>query len=268
MRNPKPLLSIVIATFNEEKNIKDCLKSIKDIADEIIIVDGQSTDKTPQIAKKMGATIISVPNKPDDFHANKQLGIDKAKGEWILQLDADERVTKPLAKEIESLIKSNTVLEGYAIPRKNWFLGRFLTKGGAYPDPVVRLFKQGKGSFSNQTIIDNSITTSNVHAQIQIASEVGILTQDLIHYGDLEIERYLKRLNRYTTLEAENLQKLGFETNLVKSIDYLVAKPIYWFFKRYLRHRGYVDGFQGFLFALLSALHYPIIYLKIWEKTK
>lgn len=292
MTNKSINLSVVIATYNEEKNIAACLESVKNIADEIIIIDGQSTDETPEIAQNLGAKVISVPNKPNDFHANKQLGIDKATGEWILQLDADERVSTELESEIKIITKQNSSLldeketsenkpshlqatsykqqaiNGFAIPRKNWFLGRFLTKGGVYPDYVVRLFRKGKGSFPKSKIINNSITTSNVHAQIEIKGILGHLKNDLIHYGDMEIERYLSRFNRYTSLESDNLISLNFRLNIIQALNYLIIKPAYWFVMRYFRHRGYVDGFQGFLFALFSSLHYPVIYLKIWEKSK
>lgn len=258
-------LSVVLATYNEELNIKDCLESVKAIADEIIVVDGKSQDKTAQVAKSTGARVISVENNPQ-FHANKQLATDAAKGEWILQLDADERVSKELAKEIAHILTAdNKDIGGYFIPRRNWFLGRFLTKGGVYPDPVLRLFRRGKGIFKHDEIINNGITTSNVHAQIHVGGEIGMLKSDLIHYGDVSFTKYLLRFNRYTQLEAENLYTLGVTPNFGKSFDYFIIKPLYWFFKRFIRHRGYVDGYQGFLFALLSALHYPVIYMKLRE---
>jgi glycosyltransferase involved in cell wall biosynthesis len=261
-------LSVVLATYNEENNIKDCLESVKNLADEIVIIDGGSLDKTREIAQKMGAIVVKTSN-PIQFHINKQKGVDEAKGEWILQLDADERVSPELEQEIKNLLKQENIQEnGFAIPRRNWFLGKFLQKGGAYPDPVVRLFKKSRGKFNHQQIIDNQITTSNVHAQIEVESQLGILSKDLIHYGDKDFERYLQRLNRYTQLEAENLTKLGLRPSFWRCINYVFFKPFYWFFIRYFRHLGFKDGLQGFLWALLSALHYPIIYFKVWEKRK
>ncbi len=263
-----PILSVVIATYNEEKNITSCLNSVKNIADEIIIVDGQSGDDTVKLAKKFNTKIYIVPNQPDNFHANKQLGLNKATGNWILQIDADERVSKQLAKEIKVIITNPKSKDGYNIPRKNWFLTKFLTKGGVYPDYVVRLFRKNKGFFPKDKIIDNGITTSNVHAQIQIKGNLGYLNQNLIHYGDKSFDRYLSRLNRYTTIEADNLITNDFKINFINAIHYIWIKPTYWFLKRFIRHRGYVDGFAGFAFALFSAFHYPIIYIKIWNKIK
>src|SRR5581483_9317713 len=125
----KVTVSVVLATFNEEKNLPDCLESVKNFADEIIVVDGTSTDKTVEIAKNYKAKVLVTTNPPI-FHINKQKAIDMATKDWILQLDADERVTPALAKEIEQIINGDEEKNGYWIPRKNWFLGRFLMKGG------------------------------------------------------------------------------------------------------------------------------------------
>ena len=127
-------LSVVLATRNEEANLAKCLESVRQLADEIVVADERSTDKTVEIAKKYGAKIISVPHQ-ENFHITKNIAIDAAKGEWILQLDADEVISPELAKEIISVIK-NTEYNGFWINRKNWFLGRFLTKGGQYSDPT------------------------------------------------------------------------------------------------------------------------------------
>ena len=121
-------ISVVLATFNEEKNLPACLESVKGLADEIIIVDGTSTDKTVEIAKKYGAK-ITITDNPPIFHINKQKAIDMATKDWILQLDADERVTPELAKEIKKTVSDTSALNGYWIPRKNYFLGRFLLCG-------------------------------------------------------------------------------------------------------------------------------------------
>ncbi len=247
-------LSVVLATFNEEKNIGECLQSVLGWADELIVVDGSSTDKTEAITRHLGARVYSVPNNPM-FHKNKQLAVEKAKGEWILQLDADERVSDELKKEIQTVITQTHANDGYYIPRKNWFLGRFLTKGGVYPDYVIRLFKNGKGHFP----------AKSVHEQIAINGSVGHMQSDLIHFADPNLEKYLVRFNRYSSLEAESLVSNGFTLSLASGINYIVLKPFYWFLMRFIRHRGYVDGFQGFLFALLSALHYPVIFLKAAE---
>ena len=153
MKN-KSTLSVTLATYNEAKNIVRCLEAIKDIATEIIIVDGQSQDNTVELIKKFkNAKIISTTNKPM-FHINKQMGISACKGDWILQLDADEIVTSELKKEIESYLKKDLdeINEnGFWIPRKNYFLGTFLKKGGQYPDPTIRFYKNGKAHYLVKT---------------------------------------------------------------------------------------------------------------------
>ena len=251
----KALLSIVLATFNEESNIKNCLNSVKELADEIIIVDGNSTDKTREIAKVMGVKVYQRANVAI-FHKNKQLAVEKAKGEWILQLDADERVTKKLKSEIRKEIKKkDNFYDGYYLPRKNWFLGKFLTKGGQYPDYVIRLFRQGKGKFPAKT----------VHEQIKIKGSVGYLKNPLIHLADPAFSRYLERFNRYTSLDATLLHKQKVKPSIWLGIQFFLLKPIWWFGLTFLRHKGFVDGFPGFLFAFMSSLRFPVTFIKLWE---
>src|SRR3989344_5692758 len=137
-------ISAALATFNEEKNITECINSLKLFADEIVVVDGSSLDKTRDIAKKLGATVIKTTNKPM-FHINKNMAIDSCTGKWVFLIDADERVSSKLADEIKKTVRQNPKQNGFWINRKNWFLGGYLKKGGAYPDPVIRLFRNGLG---------------------------------------------------------------------------------------------------------------------------
>ncbi len=249
-------LSVVLATYNEAANIKDCLESVKGLAGEIIVVDGSSTDQTRQIAKKYGAKVFKVKNRPI-FHYNKQLAVSKAAGRWVLQLDADERVTPELTREIKSVIKADRYkYGGYYLPRKNWFLSRFLTKGGQYPDYVIRLFLKGKGHFPCES----------VHEQIVIDGTVGYLKHPLIHLADRSFNHYMLRFNRYTSLDADKLFKQKVPANLLMGADYMLIKPVVWFLMTYFRHKGFVDGWPGFIFSLMSSLRFPVIYLKLWEK--
>jgi glycosyltransferase involved in cell wall biosynthesis len=252
---PQSLLAVALATYNEEENLKDCLTSIKSLADEIIVVDGQSQDKTRKIAKSFHARVYQVPNVPI-FHKNKQIAINKAKAKWILQLDADERVTPQLRKEIKTIIsQKKPQFNGYYLPRKNWFLTRFLTKGGQYPDYVIRLFLNGKARFPCKT----------VHEQITIDGPVGYLKNNLIHWSDKTFKRYLIRFNRYTSLDAQALHQAEQRPSLWLGLQYFIIKPISWFFSTFFRHKGFVDGLPGFIFSLMSSLRFPIIYIKLWE---
>ncbi len=243
MKNIK--LSVAIATFNEQDNIVDCLESVKNLADEIVIVDGNSIDLTAQLAIKFGAKVIKTKNL-DMFHINKNMAIEKCQGEWILLLDADERITPDLSKEIKMIIKSAPKENGFWINRKNWFLGGFLTKGGAYPDPVIRLFRRGKGK----------LPEISVHEQIKIDGDVGQLNNDIIHLADPDFSRYLTRANRYTDRTADFYKSKNINKNIINTIYYFIIKPVITFTDIYVKHGGFKDGFRGFIWAIFSASHH------------
>jgi len=249
----KPHLSVVLATFNEQENLGRCLDSVKDIADEIVIVDGSSTDNTVNIAKKYGAKTITTINKPN-FHINKNIAIDAAKGGWILQLDADEVVSPELAMEIISRIQDlGSNICGYWINRKNWFLDRFLTKGGQYPDPTLRLYRRGLAR----------LPAKDVHEQAVVTGSVGHLKSDLLHYRDTSFEKYLDGFNRYSSLLAGQMKNQP--VNLFSVSWFLFFKPAYIFLNIYVRHRGLVDGYAGFVFALFSGLIWGVAFIKHWQ---
>lgn len=247
-------LSIALATFNEEKNLAACLDSVKELEGEIVIVDGGSTDKTVEIAKKFGARVILSDNQPI-FHINKQKAIEACKGEWILQLDADERVTPELREEILRIIENPQLKTvAYFIPRKNYFLGRWLRKTGQYPDGVIRFFKKGKAY----------LPCKSVHEQMEVKGEVRWLKGHLLHYPYSSFAEYLKKSNRYTTLAAQELLEKGGKPSV---LGYFLAelKAIKTFLLLFIRHKGFLDGFPGFVFSLYSGLHHIAAYIKFWE---
>lgn len=246
-------LSVALAVYNEEANLKSCLESAKELADEFVVVDGGSQDQTVEIAKKYGAKIIPTDNPPN-FHINKNKAIDAALGDWILQLDADEVVTEELRNEIKETISKDNVYNGYWIKRKNLFLGKFLTKGGQYPDYTLRLYKRGK----------SRLPAKSVHEQAEVSGKVGYLKHHLLHLRDKNFSIYILRFNRYTDLLAKEMRDAGVKTNASSSIKFLFLKPLIWFLKAYIRHRGYLDGFPGFVFALFSSLRFPVAFLKLW----
>lgn len=274
-------LSAAIATYNEEENIGECLESVKGLVDEIIIVDGSSTDKTVEIAKKYGAK-VEVTDNPKIFHINKQKSFDLATGDWILYLDADERVSKKLAEEIvkvinmsdeqisehqdtlknkrlfkrhQSLLDSRDGKIGndsqnfvaFFFPRLNYFLGKFLRYGGVYPDGVIRLFKKNKAY----------LPCKSVHEQMIVKGKVGWMQNDLIHYDSKTFARYLMRNSRYIDLIATDLKNQN-----PNFFDYMLIKPISWFLMTSLRNKGILDGYQGLIFSFFSALRFPRAYLR------
>lgn len=281
-------LSVVLATRNEEDNVGKCLESVEKIADEIVVFDESSIDATREVARSYGAKVYKVAHQPI-FHVTKQKAIDKAKGEWILQMDADEVVTGKLADEILTVIglsdeqiqnrkipgiflRHQQVLErrdgaigkksgeivAFFIPRRNIFLGKPLIHAGVYPDPAIRLIKKGKAR----------LPAKSVHEIMSIDGRVSWLVNDMLHYDSPTLERYIIRLNRYTDLHAKELKnkKVGF--GMFSLLNYSFAKPMFAFTKLYVRHRGYLDGMRGFVWSLFSALHFPIAYFKYYSEEK
>lgn len=283
-------LTVALATYNEENNLSDCLESVKEIASEIVIVDGTSIDKTVEIAKKYGARVEIAKNYPI-FHINKQRALDMSSNEWVLQLDADERISHELAQEIlnvinfsdeelknyqdhlpgkELFIRHQSLLEkrdgsigtldgpyvAFFIPRLNYFLGRYLKYGGVYPDGAIRLVKKSHAHFP----------AKDVHELITVNGRVGWLQNPLLHMDSPTLERYLKRNNRYTDLMAIQLKEknAGFLTGL----NYLFFQPVKWFVLTYIRHKGFMDGWQGFVFSFYSSLRFLISYVKYLIKFK
>ncbi len=251
-------LSVALAVYNEQDNLGECLESIKSLATEIVIVDGRSNDHTVDIANQYGARVMVEENRTN-FHVNKQHAIDSCTHDWILQLDADERVSSMLLAEIKAIITSDgsTKADAYYLKRRNYFLGRWMNKGGMYPDPVIRLFKKGKAH----------LPQASVHELMSVDGSTGWLQNDLLHIADPNFSRYLLRSNRYTSLQAEDWLKEGkIGTDTWSVILYVLIKPAVRFLEIYLRHKGFMDGFPGFVFAWYSGIHIASSYVKYWEK--
>lgn len=255
----KSNISFAIATYNEEPDLPACLESIKDFAAEIVIVDGSSTDKTVQIAKKYGAK-ITITDNPPVFHINKQKAIDQAKSDWIFQLDADEIVTPELKDELLNISLdpkslSHDRLVAYWIKRRKMFLGRWIKKGGHYPDPVIRFFRRGKAH----------LPCKSVHEQMEVDGKIGWLNGELIHLPTPSFSVYLTKDNRYSTLMAQDLLKTNPGRGTWVMLRYLVWIPLSTWFSLFLRHKGYEDGFPGFVFAFYTGLTTASAYIKYWE---
>jgi len=248
-------ISVVISAHNEEKNIEDCLKSAQELAYEIIVVDNSSTDKTGEIARKYTKKVFEQKNDPKNIDLQKNLGFSKATGDWILSLDADERITPELAAEIRSRIKDlRSKVQGFELPRKNIIFGKWIEHTGWYPDYQLRLFRKGKGKYMS----------SKVHEQIIVDAETDRLSSPIHHENYQSINQFLNRMIIYTDSEANALIKNGYEFNYLDSI----RMPFQEFLRRFFSEEGYKDGLHGLVLSLLMAFYHLIIFVKAWEKRK
>ena len=217
-----------------------------------IIVDGGSTDNTVEIASKFTSHIIKTDNPPI-FHINKQKALDSCRGEWILQLDADEVVTEELKDEIIGTINNKQeTRHGFYLARKNYFWGHWMRKGGQYPDYVIRLIRNGKAKFP----------CKSVHEQIEVDGEIGYLNEPLVHYAYRTKEDYWCKADAYTNLTAMEMEKNRVHKNVWTWFIYNILKPTLTLLSLFVRHKGFMDGWYGLLFAYYSALHFPKAYKK------
>lgn len=248
-------ISVVINTLNEEKNISGAISSVKNLADEIVVVDMESEDKTCEIAKALGARIFT-HKKTGYVEPARNFAISKATGDWIFILDADEEVTAELIKEIRVKIK-NPKADYFRIPRKNIIFGRFIKHSRWWPDMNIRLFKKGFVSWNE--IIHTVPMTQGVGEDFPEKEELAI-----IHHNYDSIEEYLTRMNRYTNHYAKIIVDEGYKF----SWQDIVVKPMGEFLSRYFYGQGYKDGIHGLALCLLQAFSELTVYLKIWQKEK
>ncbi len=246
-------ISVVIATKNEERNIRECLESVK-WADEIVVVDDVSSDKTLEICGEYTSKIF-INDSKGSFHTNKNLAIENSSGDWILSLDADERVTPELTCEIKDIITKTDKL-GYYISRKNYFLGKWIRGSGWYPDYIIRLFINGVTRWPME-----------IHdvPKISQKDKVAYLQNPMIHMSYTSIEQYLDKFVRYTTrLACEEYEK-GIRVKKTNFLSLFLLKPLYWLFRKYFLQHGYIDGFRGYFISFASALTIFMTYAKLWE---
>ncbi len=246
-------LTVVISAHNEKKNIEDCLKSVKELADEIILIDSASTDDTARIASDFGAKVIAQENNPM-LNINKNFGFEKATNDWILSLDADERVTSELAAEITSTINNHESRPAYKIPRKNIIFGKWIEHTGWYPDYQTRLFRKGKAKFAAR----------HNHEQIKVDGEVGTLDSGLLHDHYKTLDEFLRKTFFYTQNEADEKIASGYKFK----IEDLASLPFQEFLSRYFARAGYKDGAHGLALSLLMSFYHLVIVLRVWEKEK
>jgi glycosyltransferase involved in cell wall biosynthesis len=247
-------ISVTLVTKNESDNILNCLRSVT-FADEIIVVDDKSIDDSAEKARDFGAMVL-VRDSGGSFHENKNIAIQKAKGEWILSLDADEIVTPELAKSIKSVI-SHPSPDGYLISRHNYFLGRWIRGCGWYPDPILRLFKKGKAWWPLEIHDTPKLEGGNQNAPL--------LEGPLIHHSYNNFEQYFEKFNRYTSRLAVEYSQANIQLKGVLIPTNLLIRPSYWFLKKYVLWRGYRDGLHGLFICFSSALVIFTSHLKLWH---
>lgn len=252
---PSMTLSVCIITLNEEANIARTLKSVHEIADEIVIVDSGSTDSTVNVSQEYGAKVFVEPWK--GFAAQKNSALAKASCDWILSLDADEEVSPELACSIHALLKSGTApqFSGYNMNRRNIYLKRWLKRSGYYPDPKLRLIKRGAAEFGLRA----------VHEDIKMQSQVGHLTGDLIHHAYPTLESFIEHANRYSSLGAQmeaEKGRVGF------SVTNIVLRPLVRFLYSYFFRLGFLDGREGLLVLMTHASYVSWKYAKAWEMSR
>jgi len=241
-------LCVTVIAWNEEERLRACLESVT-WADEIVVVDAESADKTVQVARDFTDRIWVRPWP--GYAAQKNFALEQASADWILSLDADECVTAELRDRIGRIVRADGPADGYSIPRKNIFWGAWVRHGGLYPDYQLRLFRRSAGRFAD----------SLVHESVVVAGRVETLAEPLLHHSYRGLEDFVARSNRYSTLAARELVKRGGRAGLGD----LLFRPLGRFLSMYVLRGGFLDGWRGFVLAVLYAQYVFLRMAKTWE---
>jgi glycosyltransferase involved in cell wall biosynthesis len=245
---------------NEEERIVDCIESVLGWADEIIVVDDESVDRTPQIAQELGAKVFV--KKMDIEGEHRNWAYSKAKNEWIFSLDADERLTEELKREIADVLTLSPQHNAFTVPRRNFIGDYWIRGGGLYPAAQIKIFRKDKFRWEE----------AEVHPRAFLEGTCGHLKNDLIHYTYRDWQDFLKKINKQTTLEAvkwykislENPKKARYKMNFIHALWRTLDRFIRTFFVK----KGYCDGFIGFMVAYFSSLYQILSYAKYREFVK
>lgn len=242
-------ISVTIIALNEEKDIGECLESVK-WADEILVSDSGSTDKTVEICGRYGAKVFNDAWR--GFGAQKNLLGDRAANRWILNVDADERVTPGLKEEILKAVEAGGKA-GYYVPRKNFFGRKWIRHCGWYPDYNLRLYRKDRGRFTERA----------VHESVKVDGAAGRLKNPIEHFTYMDVSDYLIRMERYSTLAAEEMRGRGRRAG---ALD-LFFRPAFTFFKMFVLKRGFLHGADGVMLSMLYASYTLAKYAKLREKS-
>ncbi len=242
-------ISATIITFNEERHLAQCLESIRGIADEVIVVDSGSEDRTREIAVSHGASFFVRPWT--NYSDQKNFAANQAGHEWILSLDADECLSLPLRAALLDLREKPAAAVAYCFPRKAFYLGRWIDHSGWYPDYKSRLYQREKARWVGEF----------VHEKLAVDGPTRRIEADLLHYSCQSVNDHIRSLDRYTALAARDLYSRGKRC----SLSQLLGSPIAAFLRTYLLKAGFLDGVQGCLIACFAAYYNFLKYARLWE---
>ncbi len=245
----KKNLSIAIITQNEEDRLPDCLRSTA-FADEVVVVDSGSTDRTVEIAEDFGARALV--HGWQGYGLQKQFAIEQCQGDWILVLDADERIPAKTASEIAGITKNITSSSVYSIPRKNYFMDRWIKHAGWWPDRTVRLFRRNSARMS----------ADRVHESLQIDGRAAVIRNPLIHYPFRDLRHMMDKMNHYSSAGALDLYEAGVKASIIKAS----GRAMWTVFYNYLLRGGFLDGGPGFVLTVSDAANIFFKYVKLMEK--
>jgi glycosyltransferase involved in cell wall biosynthesis len=241
-------LGAILLVRNEAGQLAECLAGLAGLADEIVVVDDESTDGTPELARRH--TNIVLARKLDRFGAQRQFALDHATTEWVLSLDADERITPALRAEIENVLGDPGAADGYEIRREVFFLGQRLRHGGLGDERVLRLFRRARTRFSEDA----------VHERALVDGRISALRDALEHHSHRSLSRYVEKVNHYTDLAAEQRYQRGERFRW-----WMHLRPGWEFFSRFILRGGFLDGHRGLFYAGLTAHATWLRALKMWE---
>lgn len=244
-------ISVTVITKNEEANIERCLRSVP-FADEIVVVDSGSDDRTMELARQFTDRVVF--HKWEGHVRQKQYAVDIAAHDWILSLDADEEIGPPLAALIKAVKRDGPRHDAYTVRRKTHYLGKWIEHSGWYPDTRIRLFDRRRARWGGY----------DPHDEVVCDGTVGALAGDLLHYSYRDMAHHLRTINNYTSIMADRFYEKGKRA----SIADLLFRPPYAFVKKYFFQLGLLDGAHGLIVCLLSAYYVFCKYAKLWEKQR
>ncbi len=254
-------LSVAVITLNEETNLPRTLASVQ-FADEIIVVDSGSTDRTLEIAAEYNAKIFHEPWR--GFAGQKNFAIEQCASTWVLSLDADEALSEELQHEIRILLVGIPTADAYLLRRRNLFLGRWIRHGGYYPDPKLRLFRRHSANFAPPA----RFTDRAVHETVAVEGKLETLHHDLIHDAYPTLENYIEHLNHYSTLGARTIVERGHTSRTAPAyLANVLLFPALTFLRDYFLRLGFLDGRPGLLVHLYHAIYTSWTYAKAWQTT-